>query len=784
MWRVLETPPDAPADLEPNGSCPICDEQFISGQAISRSALERMRRQKEILQTIFDHIPVMIRFVGPEGRIQLVNRHWQEVLGWSLEEARTMDVFAAAYPDPAYRQKVMHYVAHPTPGWRDFKTRVRDGRTIETSWSSIVLSDGTSIGFGQDITDRKRAEEKLKRNESFLAEAQQFAHLGSWNWDIPSNTISWSEETFRIFGVLPDELDVTYEVFLSFVHPEDRPLVQKQVDQALHDRQMFDCCYRTIRRDQITRILHSRGQVLFDEKNQPARMIGMVHDITEQWQAEERLRESEERFHQLAANIEGYFWLNSPDDSQMFYMSPGYEKITGRTCASVYKCPHSWTDIIHPEDRPRVLANVSKPLRDDARQIEYRIVCADGSIRWIRDRAFAVRNAASEVYRVAGIGEDITEQKIAEEELRTLNAALENAVEGIARLDTAGNYISVNRAYATMLGYKPEELLWRNWEQTVYPGDRRNVRLAHKRMQVEHRVELEVRGRRKDRSLFWKQIVMLKTHNKRGEWTGNYCFMKDVTERKLAEQALRASNERLHHMSRRVIEVQEEERRHLARELHDEIGQVLSAISVNLHSLGSVCEPSAQPRLAESIHIVDRAIQQVRNLSLDLRPAMLDELGFVSTLRWYADRQAQRAGFEIRVTAECSGKRLPAAIEMACYRVAQEALTNVVRYARATRVWVAFREDEDKDVVLKIRDNGVGFNWNDVRQRLARGASFGVQGMQERVELLGGRFAIESTPGGGTLVSARLPTSTRPLGRALVEESIDEANPRFAGGRS
>ena len=159
--------------------------------------------------------------------------------------------------------------------------------------------------------------------------------------------------------------------------------------------------------------------------------------------------------------------------------------------------------------------------------------------------------------------------------------------------------------------------------------------------------------------------------------------IRDVTERKRAEEALRNSAERLQVVSRRVVEVQEEERRHIARELHDEIGQVLSAISVNLHAVQRVCEAAARPRIEESIQIVDQATQQVRNLSLDLRPSMLDDLGLVATMRWYADRQAQRAGFTVHFTVESSGARLPAELAIACFRVAQEALTNVARHARA-----------------------------------------------------------------------------------------------------
>ena len=174
---------------------------------------------------------------------------------------------------------------------------------------------------------------------------------------------------------------------------------------------------------------------------------------------------------------------------------------------------------------------------------------------------------------------------------------------------------------------------------------------------------------------------MVEARDQQGRWQGHYCFMKDITERKRSEEALRDYAERLQVLSRRVVEVQEEERRHLARELHDEIGQVLSAVSVNLHAVKGASAASARPRLEECLDIVDRAIQQVRTLALDLRPSMLDDLGLAAALRWLADRQAQRAGLVAHFTAQSSGAPLPPDLATACYRVAQEALTNVVRHA-------------------------------------------------------------------------------------------------------
>jgi signal transduction histidine kinase len=224
-----------------------------------------------------------------------------------------------------------------------------------------------------------------------------------------------------------------------------------------------------------------------------------------------------------------------------------------------------------------------------------------------------------------------------------------------------------------------------------------------------------------------------------------------------ANAALRAEQERLQVLSRQLLQAQETERRRIARELHDEIGQVLTAVKINLQALQRAAAPAApHPGLQESMAIVDRAVQQVRNLSLDLRPSLLDDLGLVAALRWYVDRQSARAGYHGQLIADPPDLTVPPDVATTCFRVAQEALTNVVRHARAKRVRVELRR-EDGALQLVVRDDGIGFDVAGASRRAARGASLGLLGMQERVQLVGGQMELESAPGHGTEVRVSLP---------------------------
>jgi signal transduction histidine kinase len=225
---------------------------------------------------------------------------------------------------------------------------------------------------------------------------------------------------------------------------------------------------------------------------------------------------------------------------------------------------------------------------------------------------------------------------------------------------------------------------------------------------------------------------------------------------------IKTGRERSQRLARQLLQAQEQERRRLARELHDEIGQALTAVNLNLQALESKLPAKSLQPLAESLAIVDQALQQVRSLSLDLRPAMLDDLGLAAALRWYVDRLAQRTGIVMEFRNESPGERWPVLLETTCFRVAQEALTNVTRHARAKRVFVQIRQQED-GLHLAIEDDGIGFDPDLARQKATGGGSLGILSMQERVILAGGRLDIESAPGSGARIRVSLPLGDQPV---------------------
>jgi PAS domain S-box-containing protein len=233
-------------------------------------------------------------------------------------------------------------------------------------------------------------------------------------------------------------------------------------------------------------------------------------------------------------------------------------------------------------------------------------------------------------------------------------------------------------------------------------------------------------------------------------------ILYDISERKRAETAAHDYAERLQAVSRKLLEIQESERRLLARELHDEVGGVLTAVKLNLQSLRRQGASAAgEAALADGLALVDGAIQSVRSLSLDLRPAMLDDLGLIPALKWYCERQARRAGVAIEVALDPVDLKTTPQLESACFRIVQESVNNALRHADARRIQVALRRDGG--IVIEIADDGRGFDLAAVRGDALAGSGSGVLSMHERAELLGGQLTIESAPGTGTRVRAEIP---------------------------
>ena len=355
------------------------------------------------------------------------------------------------------------------------------------------------------------------------------------------------------------------------------------------------------------------------------------------------LQESEERFRQIAENIREVFWLWDVAAGRLTFVSPMYEEVYGRSRASLYANSWSFLEAIHEEDRARVEARSHRARAGTPTEEQYRVVRPDGSLRWVRDRSFPVRDPLGAVTCVVGVAEDIT-------------------------------------------------------------------------------------------------------------------------ARRLAEQALDASLGHARALTGRLMQAQDDERRRIARMLHETTAQDLAGLKMHLarlnRTVGHLSEAD-RGALTESISLAERSMAEVRTLSYLLHPPFLDEMGLLPALRWFIAGFVERSGIHVELDLPPDFDRPTRDVETALFRVVQESLTNIHRHADSTTARIQLWRDR-QELVLEIEDRGLGIPQASLRDIIGGGgvAGVGIAGMRERIEQLGGSLQIRSGER-GTMVNARLPLLRR-----------------------
>ncbi|RRR69352.1 MAG: PAS domain-containing sensor histidine kinase [Candidatus Viridilinea halotolerans] len=325
------------------------------------------------------------------------------------------------------------------------------------------------------------------------------------------------------------------------------------------------------------------------------------------------------------------------------------------------------------------------------------------------------------------------------------------------RLAPEPGFEYVSPSATAITGYSPEDhyadpLLG---IKLVHPDDRELLQQMSQDPNAANH-PLTMRWQRKDGRTIWTEQVNWIICDAHGTPVALEGIARDISERKQAEEELRASAEALQLLSRRLLEAQEHERRLIARELHDEVGQVLTGLKLTLSVMSTEASPDLKASLSDAQAALSELMGRVRSLSLDLRPALLDDLGLLPALNWLIERYSKRTGIAVELRHQGVERRFTSTIETVAYRTIQEALTNVARHAQVSSVQVRLLAATQR-LMLRIDDSGCGFD-SDIALR--SGSSTGLSGMHERIQLIGGVLTLETAPGAGTHIIAELPLAT------------------------
>ncbi|MDH5541349.1 MAG: EAL domain-containing protein [Nitrospinota bacterium] len=477
----------------------------------------------------------------------VVNKALCEILGYEAEElvGRSPLDFMHESSKTEFLKKIATVSQTDHRLYEELIFIRKNGEMVYLRLSATTKRDsaGNAIGsfaFVTDFTDIKKAEDALKRSEDALLKGQKVAKMGSWDWNIITNELVWSDEIYRIFGLEPQEFGATYDAFLGSIHPDDRELVVQAVNDAVAGKKDYKVEHRVVRPNGVIRIVEEIGEVTFDLSWKPQRMIGIVHDITERKKAEEDLRRSEESLNkaQEISNTGNWGWnlfTNEMEWSDELYRIFGYEP------RSVKPSYDLFINAVHSHDRDMVALKLKEAVKDrTGYKIEHRVEWLDGMERIVHMQGELVLDRRGNPVRMIGIAHDITERVKATAELTLAYNVFENVEEAIMVTDVLGVLTYVNPAFLNITGFTPEQALGCTPAMLrSQKHDKAFYEAMWKELLETGRWQGEIWNRRKDGEVYPAWLSISSISNEAGQRTQYIGVLKDITDIKRSQEEIK-----------------------------------------------------------------------------------------------------------------------------------------------------------------------------------------------------------------------------------------------------
>lgn len=511
----------------------ISDRKRIEDER--KIAEETIKQQHELLQTIVDHVPAMLTLTNPQGQIQWVNRHWETVLGWSAAELQQRDLLTELYPNPTDYQFVVEFMQAATGRWHDFKTQTRQGKVIDTAWANVQLSDGSNIGIGQDITERKQTEVALRESEARFQAFMNNSPIAAWITDENGRLLYLNQTYFRLFK-MPS--DYVAGVSNTSIHPpEIAQQYLQNIRQVIETKQVIETIESGVRPDGAVNeflvykfpILTESGQCLVG---------GVAANITDRKQMEELLRHKTAKLEAIFqaipdaivfADLQRCIQSVNPALTRLFDYQP--EEVFGQKTELLYANPEAYRNL----GETRYYPTASEQLKPY--EVEYRR--KNNATFMSETVGSVVKDSNGETIGFIGVIRDITERKQIEERLKLQSIILRNMTGGVCLIRIAdGGITYTNPKFEHMFGYDPGELDGKHVSILNYPSDQVDANEVAQTIiaaiQEQGEFTYEVHNVKKDGTSFWCQgTASVLEHPEYG--TVVVAVQYDISDRKRAE---------------------------------------------------------------------------------------------------------------------------------------------------------------------------------------------------------------------------------------------------------
>ena len=715
---------------------------------------DELTRRRLLVEQSRDGIVVL----DERGALVETNLTFARMLGYSMDEMHRLHVWD--WDIPLSHETLLEMLATVDEKGDHFETRHRrkDGSVYDVEISSNgAVVGGRKLIFCvcRDISARKGAERELReREEKYRALFEQ--SLDPVCLVAADGTLLEANPAYlNLFGYEPADVG-RVNVRGHYVNPAERDEYLRLLER---DGAVIDRHAKLTRTDGSVMDCIRSSVAYRDESGRIVSIQTVTRDVTELLRAEGDLRRSEEKYRLLFEQSMDAVAIYALDGT-LLDANPAHLALLGLSSADI-GARNVLSAYVNPADRDEFL----RLLERDGVVVdqEVRLRKVDGTEMDCVRTAVARRDAEGRLVAAQTVTRDITERKRAEQELRDSETRFRTLVEhtglGTAISRTDGTIIACNEALPAMLGYTRDEFLALRMPDVCASREQREAVLAQT-LRAGHVRNIEVEFRRKDgEPLFVSMTSVLVPLG--GETVVVSQFL-NITERKSAElellrsrEELQRSSEQLHELTTYLAEARENERTGIARELHDQLGQALTALSMDLDGVRRTAVSSGElpvERLDRMAALLEEMVSDVRRISSELRPGILDDAGLVPAIEWQLDRFRERSGLECRLVAPTDDAGLDRAASTALFRVFQELLTNIARHSAATRVQVTF-ERTDGEYVLSVADNGRGIT----QAQVDAATSLGIIGMRERLRPLHGTVEFRRRRPRGTTVLVTVP---------------------------
>ncbi len=741
---------------------------------------------KAILNTVVDPVVVL----DAKLRVQTANRAFHTIFGVSRDESQGISIRKLGnneWETSQVWQSVEKTLSDPSEFQaleidREFpvgrRTLVLDSRRLAGAGDSLIV-----LTF-HDVTERKQAE----RTTSLLAAIVDSSDDAIVSKKLDGTITSWNHSAERLFGYKAEEAVGQH---ITLIVPWERRSEEEDILRRLARGEQVEH-FETVRRRKDGTCLDV-SLTISPIRDGAGRIIGaskVARDVSERKRTEVALRESEERFRAIFETTPECVKLVSSDGTLLQMNRPGLQMVGARSADEVVG--KNVYDLIAPEDRDRFKAFNESICRGEQGSLHFDIVGLEGKRRHMETHAAPLRNPDETVVHLA-VTTDISERKQAEELLRTSEErfrALVNASSDVVyRMSPDWSEMREldGRDFIANTGNPRKD--WLN--EYIHPDDQPIVlQTILEAVRTKSMFELEHRIRRTDGTLGWtnsRAVPLLNVNGEILEWFG---AASDVTVRKEAEENFRKlaqtldaevrartreleeQSNQVRELSWRLLTTQNEERRHIARELHDSAGQTLTVLGISLAQLAQKTGRNA-PELATETEQIQETVQQlhreIRTASYLLHPPLLDETGLYSAISWYLEGLQERSGLEVHLDVPKEFGRLPHDMELLIFRLVQECLTNIHRHSESETASIRIAREPDQ-ISLVIRDQGKGMSAARLAEIQSGRSGVGIGGMRERLRQFEGIMKIESDSSGTRIFATiPLPKSASPEDKSKTE---------------